>query len=272
MPFHYLVAPQWQGSGSSRAMRLVDGAEAIRGDLPSAVTTVIDVPLGAGDAQNTGVHRASSVLTVRERVATAIAGIADPVVIIGGDCGVEFGAIEAVAEDHVAVVWFDAHPDLNTPQSSPSGAFTGMVVRALVGDLEAPFVPTTAVSPDRLVFVGTRATDDEEERYLEANSVRVLPPEAATAQSIVDAVAATGATAVYLHVDLDVLDPGEILGLADPVPFGLTTETLLTSLRALAERFDVVGAGITAFAPATPMDAGDDAGSILRILAALRRR
>ena len=49
MPAAFVVVPQWQGSGSSRAMRLVDGAEAIRGDLPTASTFSVNVPLEAGD-------------------------------------------------------------------------------------------------------------------------------------------------------------------------------------------------------------------------------
>ncbi len=47
----FIVAAQWQGSSSSRAMQLIDGAEAIAGDLPRASTTVLEVPAEAGDAQ-----------------------------------------------------------------------------------------------------------------------------------------------------------------------------------------------------------------------------
>ncbi len=56
----FIVAPQWQGSSSSRAMQLIDGAEAIAGDLPRGSTTVLDAPTEAGDAQGTRVHRLSA--------------------------------------------------------------------------------------------------------------------------------------------------------------------------------------------------------------------
>ena len=73
MTINYVVVPQWQGSGSSRAMQLVDGAESIRGDLPSSATRTVDIPLEAGDHQSTGVHRYSSILLVRDRMRHALA-------------------------------------------------------------------------------------------------------------------------------------------------------------------------------------------------------
>jgi flavin reductase (DIM6/NTAB) family NADH-FMN oxidoreductase RutF len=60
----FVVVPQWQGSVSARAMRLLDGAEAIRGDLPVSATTLVDVPIEAGDSLDTGIHRFSSLLIV----------------------------------------------------------------------------------------------------------------------------------------------------------------------------------------------------------------
>src|ERR1700712_4375011 len=128
MPASFVVVPQWQGSSSSRAMRLIDGAEAIRGDLPSSATIVVDVPLGAGDAVGTGVPRYSAVATVRDRVRTALDAVAadDLPVVIGGDCGVELAAVERAVQSaeargaRLGLVWFDAHPDLNTVATSPS--------------------------------------------------------------------------------------------------------------------------------------------------------
>jgi len=68
----YLVVPQWQGSPSSRAMQLIDGAHAIAGDLPRSSTTVLDVPMEAGEALGTGIHRLSALQRVRGLVADAL--------------------------------------------------------------------------------------------------------------------------------------------------------------------------------------------------------
>jgi arginase len=267
----FVVVPQWQASGSSRAMRLVDGAEAIRGDLPSASTSTVDVPLEAGDAQGSGVHRMSSLALVRDRLAQTLSGLDGPVITIGGDCGVELGAIGHVtaSRSDVAVVWFDAHPDLNTAESSPSGNFNGMVLRAVLGDGVESLRPPVPLSAQRLVLVGTRAFDAPEEEFIAERGIPVL--DGGDPAALVAAVAATGATSVYLHVDLDVLDPGEFSGLDYPEPFGLTAVALVDLVRALLDRFELAGAGITEFSPASPDSAVEDLPTILRIVGALTR-
>ncbi|MFD3443977.1 arginase family protein [Microbacteriaceae bacterium 4G12] len=277
----FVVVPQWQGSGSSRAMRLIDGADAIRGDLPSAATRVVAVPMEAGETLDSGVSRFASLLAVRSAQRTALAEVDGPAITIGGDCGVEFGAVEHALDrfgSDTALVWFDAHPDLNTPESSPSGAFHGMVLRALLGDGADGLAlsPELALPPERVVLVGTRAADEPEDAFLvEAGVTRLSPgdvadPESAAA-AVLAAVRATGATRIYVHVDLDVLDPGEMAGIGYPEPFGLTVPTLVSAITALRADFELVGAGITEFAPSSPDDVSRDMGAILRIISALTR-
>ena len=274
MPASFVVVPQWQGSGSSRAMRLVDGAEAIRGDLPAASTRLVDVPLESGDARGTDIARFGSLLAVTERMTELLADTPydDWVLTIGGDCGVEIAAIDHARSRHddLAVVWFDAHPDLNSVEESESHAFTGMVLRALTGDGEAGL--TGGLSPSRIVLAGTRALDLGEELYIAAENIPVLGVEAlGDPAALVAAVTATGATSVYVHIDLDVLDPSQLLGLGSPVPFGLETAALVELIRALKQSFTLAGAGITEFAPANADEAADDMPSILRIIGALTK-
>ena len=252
-------------------MRLVDGAQAIRGDLPAASTHVVNVPLEAGDARGTTVQRLGSLLLVRERTLEVLRGIDDVAITIGGDCGVELPAIEhaLTRTPDVAVVWFDAHPDLNTPESSPSGAFTGMVLRSLAGDGPAGLVPEAPLAPSRIVLAGVRDADPGEQAFIDEHGIALeqqLEPE-----RLVAAVRATGATSVYLHIDLDVLDPAEFAGLGSPVPFGATVAGLVAAIRALRAEFTLAGAGITEFAPASEEAAGDDLPAILRLIGALTR-
>jgi arginase len=271
MPATFFIVPQWQGSGSSRAMRLVDGAEAIRGDLPSAATVLVDVPAEAGSSEGTAVHRLSSIVAVRDALGAALeTRPAELPVVIGGDCGVEIGAVgRAIAGGETAVLWLDAHPDLNSPETSPSAAFHGMVVRTLLGDGPAALVPAHPLAPGRLVLAGTRASDDAESEYIASAGIRVIAPGEVTAESIAEALRATAAASVYIHVDLDVLDPADIDGIGFPEPFGLGLQQLLDAILAAKAALPIVGAGITEFAPAEPETAGDDLGSILRIVGAL---
>ncbi|MEL4318917.1 arginase family protein [Leifsonia sp. YIM 134122] len=276
MPATFIVVPQWQGSVSARAMRLIDGADAIRGDLPSAATRSVEVPIGAGEALETGISRFSSVLRVRDRLRETLTELEGPTVVIGGDCAVSLAAVEraAASGDDLAVIWFDAHPDLNTPESSPSGGFGGMVLRTLLGDGAPELVPPegSRVLADRLVLGGVRDVDLGEELYIAGNGIRSLTvDELSTPDALVAALQATGASRVYVHIDLDVLDPAAISGLDYPEPFGLSVETLTTLIGAVRSQATLVGATIAGFAPATPTDAADDLPAILRIIGSLTR-
>jgi arginase len=265
----FVVVPQWQGSGSSRAMRLVDGAEAIRGDLPTAATRSVAVPLEAGDSEGSGVQRLSSIAIVRDRLIAELALVEGVAITIGGDCSVELGAIPRVADKDAAIVWFDAHPDLNTPESSPSHAFTGMVLRTLLGDGPAALVPADPFPSERVVLVGARSFDPGEDAFVAERGIRVIAADEVGPQSVIAAVNATGATTVYVHIDLDVLDPADLRGLGAPEPFGVRATVLVETLKALLARYPLVGAGITEFAPASPDDAVDDLPTILRVIGAL---
>jgi len=247
-------------------MRLAEGVAALRTDLPASATTEVAVPLEAGDDQGTGIARYSSLRLVRERLFAELADVDGPFVLVGGDCAVSAAGIDAAIQRHpdAAVVWFDAHPDLNSPATSPSGAFAGMVLRAAIDDGD--------IAADRVVLAGVRSWDDGERAFAEESGLRSLTvDELAAPDALVDAVAATGADAVYLHVDLDVLDPAELDGLLDPEPFGLSPAALVGAIRALRARFPLAGATLAAYAPSAPdgEQAADDAATILRVIAAL---
>lgn len=272
MSSRFLVVPQWQGSGSTRALQLQDGAGAIRGDLPGSRTIAIDAPLGAGESLGSGIRRLSSLQIVRDRVAEALGDITDTVVTIGGDCGVDLAPVSHAHLRHpgdLALVWFDAHADLNTAESSPSGAFHGMVLRTLLGDGFASLVPENPIGRDRVILAGTRSLDDAEAGWIAEHGIRTIAPGDLTPTALVEAIAATGASAVYLHIDLDVLDPAELGSLSYPEPFGVSATTLGESIRAIRARFTLAGAAITEFAPSSPEAAADDLPTILRIIGAL---
>lgn len=273
MPASFVVVPQWQGSGSTRAMRLVDGAEAIRGDLPTASTFSVNVPLEAGDELGTGVHRAGSLRLVHERTLAVLAEIDGWAITIGGDCGVSLAAVghaNELAKGDMAVVWLDAHPDLNTPATSPSGIFNGMVLRALTGEGADGLVPQRPVDPSKLVLAGARAFDEGETAFIAKHGVSLVPASELTSpEALITALEATGANSVYLHIDVDVLDPGEIDGVGNPVPFGVSGSELTELIRAVKARFALAGASLVEFAPPSPEAAVNDLALLLRVIGAL---
>lgn len=261
----FLVVPQWQGSPSARAMLLIDGASAITGDLPRGATTVLDIPIEAGESLSTGVHRLSSLQRIRAMIAEHLS---PDTVLIGGDCSITVAALDAIDRDDLALVWCDAHPDLHTPDSSPSGAFSGMALRAALGEGEPQLALSPGLAPERIVVVGARVVDDAEEAPLAG--LRLLGADALDdPEALASAVAATGAGRVWVHIDVDVLDPSELTGVSTAAPFGATAAALAASIKALRSRIPLAGATISGFAPRSPLDAVDDLGAILRLVGAV---
>ncbi|OPG13739.1 hypothetical protein B1L11_07160 [Microbispora sp. GKU 823] len=262
LPTAVVQVPQWQGSSVGDARLLSLGAERLTSLVASTVTSAepsmravrVPVPDSAG-AEGDGV-RALDVLTAvaaRTRAALAECGAAT-VVTVGGDCGVEVEPVSAALARHgdgLVVVWFDAHGDLNTPGSSPSHAFHGMVLRTLLGEGHPDLVPARALRPRQVILAGVRALDPAELAYAtDAGLAWHTVPELTTDPGVlVPAVAAAGGTAVYIHIDLDVLDPEEFGSLSYPEAGGLSVTALRDTVRALTARFPLAGLGITEYAP-----------------------
>ncbi len=275
MPATFLVVPVWQGSNSARALQLVDGAEAIRGDLPASATRTIEVPPGAGDALGSGVKRLTAVRTVRERIERELREVAGPAIVVGGDCGASLGAVAHAARVHgprLGMLWLDAHADLHTPDTSPSGAFGGMALGAVLGHGADGLAldEGRAVPAANVVLGGARDLDDAEAELLEASDVTVVDVDGlARVEHVLDAFARAGVEQVYVHIDLDVLDPATFAGVADAVPFGASPADVADLLRAVLARHGLAGATIAGFAPADAVTAGDDLPTILRLIGAL---
>ncbi|MFE3448370.1 arginase family protein [Nonomuraea sp. NPDC059194] len=243
--------PQWQGSGSATAERLVEGAGLLAAMVPNAALRQrVDIEDG-----DTPADLAATADRVRAVIAEAREGL---VVTVGGDCGVELAPVSAAIDrygERLALVWFDAHGDLNTPASSPSGAFHGMILRALTGEGHGELLPGRAISPAMVVLAGARDLDPGERDFIVAAGItHATVADLADPAVLVDAVAATGATAVYVHIDLDVLDPGTFASVGTPAPEGLQSDHLLKLVTALTERFERAGLGITEYEPGRPED------------------
>ena len=133
-----------------------------------------------------------------------------------------------VDEDTLAVVWIDAHGDLNTPESSPSGNAWGMPLRMLIDD--------GAVEADNVALVGGRALDPPELAFIERSGVHT--GEGAVARAL------AGTDAVYVAIDCDSVEPGE-LEVFMPEPQGLHLDELEALLKDVAGRRRIAGAGLT---------------------------
>ncbi|MER7480252.1 arginase family protein [Streptomyces sp. NPDC126510] len=247
-----LEVAQWQGSGATTAGRLRSGAARLAELMPQERRRRVVIDSGVGNSQG-GVRNADvlerHLQSVREALAEVPPG--ETTVTIGGDCGVDLAPVEtalSVFGDRLTLVWFDAHADLNTPQSSPSGAFHGMVLRALLGDGPEGLRPVRSVSADRVVLAGARSLDPGERDLVERRGIRHIGVEQLTRPGpLLAQVRATSAEAVYVHIDLDVLDPQVFPAVGTPEPGGLGVEHLLAAVRALTNEFMLAGIALTEY-------------------------
>jgi arginase len=237
-----LCVPQWQGSASDKAPLLVPGANRTAGLLRA--DDIVSVPIADGSGEIVDGIRARGVLAENLKLTGEVhAEIDDFVITVGGDCGVDIAPIAEARRrygDDLTVLWIDAHPDVYGPGELPSGAFHGMVVRTLLGDGPALLTPEHTLTAAQVVLAGVRAGGDSERDYLRKTGLRV--------HGVDDLeVAFTGIPGpVYVHIDLDVLEPTEFGSTCYPEPAGVRS-SLLADL--VSQLDNVVGAAITEHAP-----------------------
>jgi arginase len=192
---------------------------------------------------------------VASRVRQAIAAGAFPV-LLSGSCFAGIGVASGLGESSPGVVWFDAHGDFNTPESTIDGYFDGMGLAILTGSAWPNLVDrvgATTVPETAAILAGARDFDLLEERRLESSRVVHLPPESIGSD---DAVARAveemdpPPSGIYLHLDLDVLDSDEAKVNIYSAPDGLSATQLEAQVRSLLGSGRVRGVSLTAYDPA----------------------
>jgi arginase len=246
----YLLYPEWQGAGGHPELQ--HGALTIARELfPDTHFLIVDSPddeslLREGEVVGLSSIGARFAETI-ERVRSAAP---DAILTIGGTCGVEVAPIACLNERYdgrLAVVWFDAHGDLNTPRTSPSGHFHGMALRTLLGDGPDAFVRYLPLPllPRQLFLAGTRDLDPPEREFVVAAGLSVtLPGGLSEPRRLAGEVRAAGFRHVYVHVDLDALDPSSFRHTLIPTPGGPSLDDVRRSIAALAQECTVVGASV----------------------------
>jgi len=182
---------------------------------------------------------------IAAKVVEEARGGATPLVL-GGDHSVAIGTLGGLASLHGVggVLWIDAHADVNTPETSPSGNVHGMPLAAALGLAGEAFAadawPLPALDPKRVVLLGLRQADAGERTLLHQAGVRVFTMseidrvgvERAVREAL-DRVAGPGF--VHVSLDMDALDPEVAPGVGTPVRGGLTYREAHLALELVAE-------------------------------------
>ena len=232
-----------------------------RGDLP----VKIQETQGAGDPRLKYLREILEVCGhLRDRVGEAAAAGAVPVVL-GGDHSVAMGTIAGMSRhlrskgQKLGLVWFDAHADSNTPETSPSGNIHGMPLAVALGYGEKGLVGLAGEAPmveaSRAALVGIRDVDPAERETVKASGIGAFTmrdiDERGMRTVMEEAIqrATTGTAGVHVSFDVDGIDPDLAPGVGTPSPGGISYREAHLAMEMLADTRKVVSAEIVEVNP-----------------------
>ncbi len=169
-------------------------------------------------------------------------------VSIAGDCCTAIGMIAGLQSAGVdpSLIWFDAHGDFNTWETTPSGFLGGMPLAMLVGKGDRTLVEALNIQPlaeNRVWLTDGRDLDPEERVLIEAAQIHHLPEVEALAES------ALPDTPVYVHIDTDVINPDDAPAMNYPAAGGPSIRELHTVMNHLQRSINIAAVSISTWNP-----------------------
>ena len=211
-----------------------------------------NVPTAVAEATASGDPKARFLTEIKatcERIARAVAravGEERTPIVLGGDHSIALGTLGGMASVHGVggAIWFDAHGDLNTPATTPSGNVHGMPLGAALGRDTEAFAsdawPLPALDPAHVVLVGVRSLDEAERAYVRESGIGIYTMSELDRRGIEPVVRealerVAGASFVHISVDMDVVDPDVAPGVGTPVRGGLSYREAHLAMELVAE-------------------------------------
>ena len=197
-------------------------------------------------------------------------------IALGGDHSVSLGSVSGVAQaGRTGVIWVDAHADLNTPQSSPSGNIHGMPLSHLLGVGDARLLNVwgggAVIKPRDLVFIGLRSLDPFERAFVREHEIRAYTMKeidrrglATVAEEALEYL--SDVPRLHVSFDADALDPSLAPGVGTPVPGGLTYREAHLLMELLADSEKVTSLDLVEVNPV--LDVKNSTGRIMVEMAA----
>jgi len=174
-------------------------------------------------------------------------------VSIAGDCCTAIGVLAGLQRAGLdpVLIWFDAHGDFNTWETTPSGFLGGMPLAMLVGRGEQTMIKALGIKPlaeNRVILTDARDLDPTEKRLVEEAAVVHLTNSGA----LLDFALPEGP--LYVHIDTDIVDPAQAPAMNYPAPGGPSAENLQTVMRHLSRTGKIAAVSVSSWNPQLDKD------------------
>ena len=264
-----LVYPQWQGGVVAHWMPDIVPEDASRGYFLGAkllailapettsVTAEVPVSLDIDDRETERGINSRKVIVKQTAAALDLVreNAPEKIVTLGGECSVSvvpFTYLAARYPDDVAIVWLDAHPDVNLPYDDYKGYHAMALTACLgMGDGEIMRMLPGKVDASKVLIAGLRSWDAGMKERQEKLGIKALSPAEVSGNSdaILEWLKSTGVSKVLVHFDLDVLDPAEIVAGVGVEPNGMKMDEAVRVINDIAAKYDLVGLTVAEFMP-----------------------
>ena len=239
----------FRSTGTSRGYYL--GAQLLNLLAPDSNQKTVEVPVSL-DINDRATEKGISSRNVIVKQSKAALDILnenkpDRIIILGGECSVSvvpFTYLAARYPNDVAIVWIDAHPDINLPYDDYKGYHAMALTACLgMGDEEIMNLLPGKFDASKTLIVGLRSWDKGmQERQKELGIKGLAPKETAdNSSAIMEWLKSTGASKVVVHFDLDVIDPADMIAGVGVEPDGMKTEEVVRVINDIASEYDLVG-------------------------------
>ncbi|EMA46774.1 arginase [Halococcus saccharolyticus] len=166
--------------------------------------------------------------------------------VLGGDHSIAIGTLVGASRDaEIGAIWFDAHSDVNTPETTPSGNVHGMPLAAALGMgtfADTPWANAPGLREENVVLVGLRSVDEPERERIRDSAITAYTMSDIDQRGVVDVteealdIATDGVDGIHVSLDLDWLDPSHAPGVGTPVRGGVTYREAHSALETVADR------------------------------------
>ena len=237
------------GPSAIRCAGVVERLEELQFDVNDLGDIIIGRP-GNPNEPGSNLKNLSLVAKGNEQLAARVDKIIEEdsfPLILGGDHSIAIGTLAGVAKhyDNLGVIWFDAHGDLNTEETSPSGNIHGMPLAVSLGlghpDLVNLYGYEGKVKPENIVIIGARSLDEGEKELIRKMGIKVFTMHEIDRLGMTKVMEDTIAylkektDGVHLSLDLDGVDPAEAPGVGTPVIGGISYRESHLAMEMLAE-------------------------------------